>query len=415
MKILHINTHDINGGAARAVYRLHCALNKFGHQSYMLVRDKISDDPTVIIVKNNRFLSYCRVFFRRVANKIIRIWLNPQSIFSLNPLLPTNIHKIVNKIDPDIVHLHWVADGFLNLNELIGIRKPIIWTLHDEWVLTGGCHINHNCFRFYSSCGACPIINSSNSNDISYKQHQIKYNTYSQLPHLVFNGVSRWTTQQIQSASVSKNHKVINLANPLNISEFCLTEKVVARDMLKLDPSHKYILFGAMSALSDRNKGADLLIEALEKFSNKLGITLLIFGNKVNETWLNSFDTVFLGFISGNVILNQIYNAADVMIVPSRQENLANTIMESLACGTPVVAFDIGGNSDMIEHKKNGYLAAPFDCSDLANGIEWVLHNNDYENLRQNARMKVVTTFSEEVVIPQYLKTYEKMIKGIQN
>lgn len=409
MKILHINTHDISGGAARAAYRLHSALNKVGHESYMLVRDKISDDSTVIKLDNKNDSCF-KIFIKRVANKFLQIWLNPQSIFSLNPIRSKNIYDAINKINPDVVHLHWIAESFVNLKELIKINKPIIWTLHDEWPITGGCHINHECYRFYNSCGRCPVINSSSVKDISYKQLQVKLKIYSQLPDLVFNGVSQWTARQLKSASVSKSHPIINLPNPINTSEFYLIKKFHARDMLKIMPDHKYVLFGAMSALSDSNKGADLLINALKKISNKDKVTLLIFGNRVNDVWLNDFDTIFLGFIRESIILNQIYNAADVMVVPSRQENLANTIMESLACGTPVVAFDIGGNSDMIEHKKNGYLAAPFDCQDLAAGIEWVLYNDGYEHLRLHAREKVNANFSEEVVIPKYVEQYKKII-----
>lgn len=411
MKILHLNTHDINGGAARAAFRLHSALNKSGQKSYMLVRDKVSNDSTIIRLNENKLTNYFKIFIKKIANKFIRIWLNPTSIYSLNPILLTNTHQIINKINPDIVHLHWVADRFLNLKELSKIDKPIIWTLHDEWPITGGCHINHDCFKFYNSCGACPVINSGSDQDISYRQFQIKLNIYSQLPNLVFNGISYWTTRQIKNAFLTRKHKAVNLPNTINTSEFYLIEKVEARNKIEIKPNHKYILFGAMSALSDINKGADLLIKALERLSTKEEITLLIFGNKIDETWLNNFDTLFFDFVSENAILNQIYNAADVMIVPSRQENLSNTIMESLACGTPVIAFDIGGNSDMIEHKKNGYLASPFDCNDLAAGIEWILSNPEYDKLRSNAREKIVNSFSEEIIIPKYIEVYTRMIK----
>ena len=116
--------------------------------------------------------------------------------------------------------------------------------------------------------------------------------------------------------------------------------------------------------------------------------------------------------MADDISLVTLYNAVDIMIVPSLQENLSNAIMESLACATPVVGFNIGGNSDMIEHKKNGYLAKPFDTIDLKDGIEWTLNNEYYDELCQNAREKVMREFDSKIVAQQYIEFYKKILHG---
>ncbi len=182
------------------------------------------------------------------------------------------------------------------------------------------------------------------------------------------------------------------------------------RELWSLPKDKKLILFGAVAATSDINKGFKELSKALQKLRGT-DIEFVVFGSSKPERAPEfKFKAHYVGRLQDDISLVTLYSACNVMVVPSLQENLPNTIMESLSCVTPVVAFDVGGNSDMIEHKLNGYLAKPFDTDDLARGIEWILNNENYDKLCQNAREKVLKEFDSKVVAKKYIELYEKIL-----
>lgn len=409
MKILHINTHELFGGAARAAYRLHKGLNKHGINSQILVQYKQSDENSTLVLGQTFFNRLIEKIFRSSYIRYFSYRYKPQSIFSINRVMPSELIKNIKNINPDIIHLHWITDQFINLHDLIKLNKPIIWTLHDEWAITGGCHINHRCFKFHKQCEACPVINSHKRRDLSYQQFNLKKDIYTQIPDMIFNGVSKWTAQQIKQSKAIANHQVVNLPNTIDIDLYKPVNKNIAREILNFEIDKQIILFGAVSSTSDSNKGFDLLIKALQLLPEDK-YQLLIFGSSIIEDKFKTLNAKSIGSLHDDYTLKILYSAANVMVVPSRQENLSNTIMESLSCGTPVVAFDIGGNSDMIEHQTNGYLVKAFDCADLALGIEWVIDNPEYEQLAYNARKKIVDNFSEQVVIPKYIELYKNLL-----
>ena len=225
-------------------------------------------------------------------------------------------------------------------------------------------------------------------------------------------GLSRWLNNCSKNSSLLKDKPHINLPNPINTTRFQPFDKNNARILWNLPKDKKLVLFGAMGATSDPRKGFNELSEALHKLKDD-SIELVIFGSSQPKNPHNfAFKTHYLGQLHDDVSLVTLYSAVDVMIVPSLQENLSNAIIESLACATPVVGFDIGGNSDMIEHHKTGYLAEPFDSNDLAKGIEWVLNSESYDELCQNAREKVLREFDSQVVAKKYIDLYNKIIKG---
>ena len=184
-----------------------------------------------------------------------------------------------------------------------------------------------------------------------------------------------------------------------------------ARSLWNLSPDKKLILFGALSATSDKNKGYLLLIKALSTIKSK-NVECVVFGSAPpHDPEDIDFKIHYLGNLFDDVSLVTIYSAVDVMVVPSLQENLSNTIMESLACSTPVVCFDTGGNSDMVSHKLNGYLAMPFSSYDLSKGIDWVLMNKKKQQLRKKAREKVVENYGETDVVKKYISLYDSIIR----
>lgn len=409
MKILHLNSNDNFGGAARAAYRLHQALNKssLDVDSEMLVLKKGTDDPKVYTVSNSLFHK-TRPFLETVP---VKKYKNRKKVPFSSAWVPfSGIADKIKELDPDIVHLHWVNGGLLRIEDLARINKPIVWSLHDMWAFTGGCHYDEGCGKYKSGCTKCPILKSEKKKDLSYKIFKRKIDTFKNIQSLTVIGLSKWLANSASNSALFKNREVKNLPNPINTDVFKPFERTIARQLLNLPQEKKLILFGAMGGTSARRKGFVELSEALKMVDENA--ELVIFGsNEPVESQGFKQKPHYLGHVSDDVTLRLIYSAADLMVVPSLQENLSNAIMESLACGTPVLGFDIGGNGDMIEHKKNGYLAKSYEASDLATGIRWVLNSGDYESLCNNSRFKVCSEFDYKIVAKQYIDQYKEILK----
>lgn len=410
MKILHVNTHDSQGGAARAAYRLHQALLAESIDSKMLVQKKTSDDHTVI-APTSKFEKGINLFRPTLDNLPLQQYKHrSQSLFSPAWLPFSKIPKKIAQINPDIVHLHWIAGAMMSVKDLARIDKPIVWSLHDMWAFTGGEHIDEGQQHYLDRCGNSKVLNSKKDKDLSRKGWKRKQQVYAHIENMTIVGLSDWMHQSAKNSSLLKDKRHVQLPNPINTLFFAPLSKVEARRLFNLPIDKKIVLFGAMNATSDPNKGFNYLFKALKKIELE-NIELVIFGSSQSTTPLSFKQPVhYLGHLYDDVSLRVLYNAADVMIVPSLQENLSNAIMESLACGTPVVAFDIGGNSDMIEHINNGYLAQPFDTDDLAKGMEWVLDAPNYQKLCDNAREKVLTHFDSQIVARQYITLYKEIL-----
>lgn len=413
MKILIVNTSDMGGGAARAAYRLHRALLDIGVDSKMLVQVKSSDDYTVIGPTKkvrkaiNRFRPILDSFpVRRYKNR-------SKTLFSPSWVGFSGIVNKINEINPDIVHLHWISGGMMSIEDITKIKAPIVWTLHDMWAFTGGCHYNEGCERYKTECGNCKVLGSVRRNDLSNRVYKRKQKAYKSNEDMTIVGLSSWINEYAKKSTLLKDKKHINLPNPIDTTVFKPFDKRKARELWNLPQEKKLVLFGAINAINDPRKGFKELTDALQRLNKKLDIEFVVFGSSNPFNAPNfGFKTHYLGHLYDDVSLVTLYNAVDVMVVPSLQENLSNAVMESLACATPVVAFDVGGNSDMIVHKENGYLAKSFETTDLKNGIEWVLNTLNYDELRINAREKVVREFDNKVVAKKYLRLYEEILLG---
>ena len=412
MKILHINTFDIQGGAARAAYRLHKSLQSIGLESKMLVRTKKSDDFTVIGPENKiqkinfilrqRFDRFPSYFYKQKKN----------TIYSPSCVPCSGIIDSIDSYEPDIVHLHWICDGFLRIEDIAKIRTPIIWTLHDDWAFTGGCHLREECDKYTQQCGACPILGSNRENDLSRKIWKRKHKTYSKIPQLTVIGLSRWIAACAKKSSLFKHRNVVNLPNPINTDVFKPIQKSMAKLLLDSSQDKKLIAFSGIGAASNTNKGFEELRKALS-YVDDYETELIVFGtNPLANPHAPVLKTHYIGNLHDDLSLRILYSAADVVVVPSLRETLSNTIMEALACGTPVVAFNVSGNPDLINHKINGYLAEPFDFRDLASGIAWVLIHSDLEGFSILAREKVMKEFNYRIVSEMYLKIYQKALRA---
>lgn len=410
MKILIVNYTDVYGGAGKAAYRLHQSLLEAGVDSQMLVMDKRTDNYSILAPESN--LEKLFAFFKpRVEQVSIRHKYKnkSQALFSSANISSKNLVKKINSINPDIVHLHWINGAMLKIEDISKIKAPIVWSLHDNWAFTGGCHVMWSCQRYKNSCGSCPILSSNNTKDLSNKVFKRKQKAYQQ-KNMNIVGLSKWLSKTASDSPLLKDKKHINLPNPINTEVYRQFDKKLSRQLWNLPNDKKLILFGAMSATSDINKGFIHLSEAISRLNIK-DVELVVFGSSKPKTPPQfDFKTHYVGVLNDDISLVTLYSAVDVAVVPSKQENLSNVIMENLSCSIPVVAFDIGGNKDMIEHKKNGYLVKPFDNQDLANGIEWILNNDDYLSLCENARDKVMREFDSKVAAKKYIQLYKETL-----
>jgi glycosyltransferase involved in cell wall biosynthesis len=430
MKIVILSTFDNFGGASIAASRLNKALNTNGLSSNMLVQDKKGDLPNIETIAQNWFqkkLTLLRFALDRLQftfyekNKDVRFLFSQATIgvdVSDNPLIQQS----------DIIHLHWINFGFLSINsleKLFETGKPIVWTLHDMWAFTGGCHYARDCTNYERNCGNCEqFLKNPSENDLSHQVWERKKEVFSKA-NLTIVTCSEWLAQKARESSLLKDKTIISIPNPIDTEVFRPIEKSAARAYFELSPDKKYILFGAVK-ISDERKGFAYFVEALsilnvrlsnnehrksERGYRKEDIEIIIFGQaQASDFERLPFKVNILGKLSDLETIATAYSAATVFVSPSIEDNLPNTIMESTACGTPVVGFEIGGIPEMIDHKENGYLAKYKSAEDLAKGIYWILFESDYQVLVSNARQRVVDNYSEEIVAKRYQEVYRPSI-----
>ena len=408
MNVLIVSTHDQQGGAAIAAYRLLEALNRNGVAASMLTLNKESDNVSVVEVGNILFNKYR--FAAERATIYIQNGFSRKNLFDIsiaNTGVSITNHPEFKKAD--IVHLHWVNQGMLSVREIgkiVASGKKIVWTMHDMWPFTGICHHAKECKRFETGCGLCPYLNNPSKGDISYSTYLRKQAAYS-LGKIHFVACSNWLKELALKSKLTINHNVSAIANPINTETYKPKDKATLRQAMKLPINKKIILFAA-AKVSDKRKGIDYLIEASKIIAQKAhnNCMFIIAGGNSKEI-INqlALPTVSVGYVASSEMPN-LYNAVDLFVTPSLQENLPNTIMESMACGTPCVGFNIGGIPEMIDHKQNGYVANYRDAQDLANGLMWVLEST--ETLAKNAHNKVMKQYSEEIIAKRYIEIYNK-------
>ncbi|MCP2728632.1 glycosyltransferase family 4 protein [Limnofasciculus baicalensis] len=413
MKVLLINTYDIEGGAARAAYRLHQGLERIGVTSQMLVQEKFSNDAKVIAPKTKfaEGIAKMRQTFGAFPTKF---YPQRDSATFSNQWLPDTIAPQVTKLNPDIINLHWINSSYMQIETLAKLKPPLVWSLHDMWAFTGGCHYNQDCDRYTISCGACPQLGSTKDWDISRWVWQRKTKAWKNL-NLTVVALSSWLAKCARESSLFKDLRIEVIPNGIDPNRYRPINRQIARQVLNLPQDKQLILFGSLKATSDKRKGFHLLQPALQELS-KSGwydrLELVIFGAERPENPPEfGFNAHYLGTLSDDLSLALVYSAADVFVLPSVQDNLPNTIMEAIACGTPCVAFNIGGMPDMIEHEQNGYLAQAYKTEDLARGIAWVLENEErHQKLSFRAREKVEQEFTMEIQASRYVSLFTQIL-----
>jgi glycosyltransferase involved in cell wall biosynthesis len=411
MKVLMLNTFDETGGAARAATRLLRGVRQQGIEANLLVQFKTGSAAEVICSSNplRKLARRLKLFLgmlpvRRYPNR-------PENNFSA-ALLPDSLPATVAGIDPDIIHLHWLGASFAQVETLGKLSKPLLWTLHDSWAFTGGCHVPFGCSRYRERCGACPVLGSSSEHDLSRRVWERKEKAWGGLDLTVVTP-SRWLAECARSSSLFHDKRIEVIPNGLETAIFQPRPREEARRALGLPQGKKIILFGAVQGTADPNKGFQLLREALRKLGREsYNLLAVVFGTDQAATMPDlGLPLRSLGRINDDQRLSSLYAAADVFVAPSLLENLPNTVMEAMACGTPCVAFRQGGVPDLIEHQVSGYLAVPYEVSDLAQGIAWILKDGERRaGLSSRARQKVRQDFELGRVAGSYAALYRKIL-----
>jgi glycosyltransferase involved in cell wall biosynthesis len=416
MKILILNTSDKSGGAAIACYRLFNELKKLKNiEVKLLVKNKISDEKGVVAEKS----LFKRSFFQGkfLLGELIKKTLKTENKVLHSPAVFSSLDfKKIKEFNPDVIHLHWICGGFVSVKDikkLAKLNKPIVWTLHDMWAFCGAEHYVRDTKRYIEGYNKNNRPNFEKGLDLNKWTWKRKMKHWSKID---FNVVtpSRWLAECAGESHLLKNKRIEVIPNGIDTKIFKPIEKEIAREILNLPQNKKLVLFGAMNATKDPRKGFEFAKKAMRELSEKKeneDMELVVFGASEPEEEVDfGFKVNYLGKISDETSLALIYSAVDVFVTPSLEDNLPNTIMESLTCGNPCVGFNIGGIPDMIDHKNNGYLAECKNSKDLAEGIEWVLEDSNYEKICQNARERATKNFNVKVIVEKYIDLYKSIL-----
>lgn len=404
MNVLLLTTYP-HGGAGIACRRLQSALKESAVDAHLLTVDQIPG-KWPFYAERLSFIPFER-------DRTVRF------SFSLaNFGHDISRHPAVQKAD--LLHFHWINQGFLSLNNIRQISrlgKPVVWTLHDMWAFTGGCHYSGDCVRFKQSCGNCPYLCRPAQNDLS---HRIWLKKKALLPpDIQFVTCSNWLAGEARSSSLLKDYPVTAIPNPIDTGVFqpiSAADRAAFRKVNKIAPDAVLILFVAIK-VKEKRKGFQYLLNALQRLKSAhpdLAVELMVLG-QLDPGELSALPYPFqaLGMVWEVSQLVTIYGAADIFVIPSLEDNLPNTVMESLACGTPVVAFRTGGIPEMVGHLQEGFIAPQQDAEGLAQGIYWVARGEvPIETLRQAARRKVETCYSNAVVSDLYIRLYRELLNG---
>lgn len=413
MKVLHLNQRD-DGGAGRAMLRLHQGLRMAGIDSAAHVQVKSTSEAGVSSPRSTLGkLSAKLKLSEHLDNLPLRLYPERDDRHFSPQWCPDSLASVIEAANPDIVHLHWVGGGFLRLESLKKIKRPIVWTMHDMWTFTGGCHYNDGCENYRNACGTCPALKSQRQGDLSRWVWQRKNRAWKNLD-LSIVAPSNWMAGCVRESSLLKNCRTEVIHNGLDTNAFKPIDRATARHLMNLPQDKQLLLFGAANPL-DTRKGIHLLLQALHRLHHNGSasqIELLVFGGTAaNPIPDVDFRVNYLGRLTDDVSLALAYAAADVFVAPSLADNLPNTLVEALACGTPGVAFNIGGIPDIIDHQHNGYLATAFEPESLAHGIEWTLDATARDGqLRTNAHQKAEKTFGLAAQAQSHIALYDEIL-----
>jgi len=410
MKILLVSSFDQKGGAGKAAFRTLKALQSAGQEASMFVQESFSTAAgiyggrTSLEKQAGRFRAFAAELPKKISRK-----KSGQTFIGCS-LLKADLAGVVRRIQPDVVNLHWTHNGFVSLRGLERLRIPLVWTMHDCWTFTGGCIYPSGCERFQDRCGKCPALGSHFSGDASRRNWRRKMNFFKKNSvHMI--SPSNWLRGQALRSTIHSHIPVTVIPNPIDLNLYRPIVREHARRILGLPPDdRKLILFGADGGYDTERKGFGFFRKAVERLrsEHRRDFSVVTFGSLpgpvIPGIQVFSFDA-----LRDDYSLVALYSACNLFVLPTLQDNLPNTIAESMACQCPPVAFRIGGIPDLITHKRDGYLAEPGSAEDLARGMDRVIGMDD-DRMARAARDSIIGKCEFSVVTREYMKVFSEAI-----
>ncbi|MBQ9672887.1 MAG: glycosyltransferase family 4 protein [Prevotella sp.] len=424
MRVLIVNTSELNGGAAVAACRLMEALNNNGVKAKMLVRDRaeviqhdgmaVPERITVASLPRSPWLRWHFLWERLVI--FCYLHFSRKHLFDIDlACAGSDITRLPEFKEADVIHLHWVNQGMLSLDgirKILQSGKPVVWTMHDVWPATAICHLTLGCRNFTTGCCHCRYLPGGGSNhDLSAVVWERKRRLL-EGSNISFVACSRWLEGEARQSKLLQGQQLTSIPNPIDTRVFCPGSQAEARRQEQL-PADKRLLLFVCQSVTNRYKGMEYLVEACRQLAAAhpemvSNTAVVIMGGHADEVAaMLPFEAYPLGYVSDEHRIVSVFRAADAFVLPSLSENLPNTIMEAMACGVPCVGFRVGGIPEMIDHRKNGYVARYEDADDLAQGIRWVLFEADHDELSRQCVTKVTHSYSQSIVSLRYIEVYQ--------
>ncbi len=415
INVTHLSTNDYKGGAARATRRLHQALTKKGVNSKLVVLNKTTDDTTVKLSNTSLYKKIIKKSahtFEYLPNKIWK--LNNCANWSNALASSMTIKQNPDITSADIISLYWVNAAFLSIKDigyLLRMNKPVVWRFSDMWPFTGGCHYSDKCDSYKNVCGRCHYLSSNREYDLSSINFRRKQSNW-QMKNLTITCPSKWMYDCVSKSNLFSSSNARLIPTGVDTDIYKSINKSYAREILGLPKDRRLLLFVAVNPFGDKRKGGDLLFESLKYLSKKnICMDLVVVGTDNRLIELDSqYNVHYYGNISDDISLSILYSACDLFAAPSREENLANTVLEAMSCSLPCVAYNVGGMGDVIIHKVNGFLIDAFNTIDFALAIEWLLDNGEIQNYPAESRSQILNKFSQLNQVESYIKLYEELI-----
>ena len=416
MKVLIVNTSERTGGAAVAANRLMEALNRNGVKARMLVRDKDTNALTVVGLSPSWRQQWHFLWERLVIWFHLR--LRREHLFEIDIAnCGTDITQLPEFQSADVIHLHWVNQGMLslrNIRKILDSGKPVVWTMHDIWPATAICHYARDCEQFHEACGNCPLLPGHSPKGLANRVWRQKQQML-EGRRVAYVACSQWLAGEARKSALLRGQTVVSIPNTIDTRQFCPQDKRQAKSALGL-PADKRIILFVSQRVTDPRKGMRYFVDAVRllarqhaDLANQTAIAIL--GGHAEEVASQlSLPAYPLGYVSDPKRIVQVYNAADVFVLPSLEDNLPNTLMEAMACGVPCVGFRTGGIPEMIDHRENGYVADFQQSADLARGIFYVLAEADGAALSRQCLHKVAHSYSQQSVARQYIDIYNQLL-----
>ena len=413
MKILHISSSDGGGGAAIAALRIHLSLASSNIDSSMFVAKKTSDQKNVFSFES-KFMKLYSLVKTGIGAKISKIQKTENETIHSISFIPSRIENFINKSDYDLIHLHWVQGEMMSIESIGRIKKPLIWTLHDNWAFSGSEHLPLNEFDLRYQEGYFKRNKPKGHNFLDFDRWCWERKKKNWLESIPIVCPSNWLADCAKKSALMKSWSVSTIPNPLDTNIFKPVIQNSARKVFNLPLNKKIILFGSMDGTNNKNKGWDLLSKALNLVYSKIPNSIaVVFGQSSSDKKENvNMPIFYVGKLVDPQSLAVLYSAADITVVPSKFESFGQTASESSSCGTPVVAFDSSGLKDVISHDETGFLVEPYNCSYLAESIiEILVNEKKMKSFKSACRKRAIKLWSYQTISNKYSALYSEILK----